>query len=321
MNNDNNNEKFILQKIKPNFVAQNFYYKGRQKALYEDGKIRYLVRFHTKNITATRKFDSFEEADAFYRICKENIAKYKFKKSNEEYVREVNEVLEYPENLLKEIGFTDDKERFKILPNFDFNYTKVKTRLTPREQNIIDMRFRQEKTLQEVGKEFDVTRERIRQLENRALKKLRIQKNEFYNSEEKLYLLDKEKEDEIIEETKKRMNRKYVLEYIKENLDNDAELLDELNLIIGSGKDEFDESEENEERDVDSISLDELDLSTRVHNALRRLGFKKVGDLPRKLGFYLRVRNLGAKSINEIINKLNELGIELEGAVGDEDAE
>jgi len=321
MNNDDNNEKFILQRIKPSFTAKNFYYTGRKKVLYEDGKLRYYVSFHTKGITASRKFDSFEEADAFYRICKENIAKYKFKKSNEEYVREVNEILEYPENLLKEIGFTDDKERFEVLPNFEFNYTKAKARLTPKEEEIIDMRFRQEKTLQEVGKELGVTKERIRQLENRALRKLRIQKNEFYNSEEKLYLLDKEKEEAIIEETKKRMNRKYVLEYIKENLDDD-ELLDEIKLIIiGSGKDE-ESSEEGEksESDVNSISLDELNLSVRSYNALRRLGFKKVGDLPRNLNYYKRIRNVGKKSIYEIEKELNKLGIKLETPI-DADAD
>jgi RNA polymerase primary sigma factor len=49
--------------------------------------------------------------------------------------------------------------------------------LTPREEKVIRMRFgldeRQEHTLEEVGRDFDVTRERIRQIEGRALHKLR----------------------------------------------------------------------------------------------------------------------------------------------------
>ena len=49
--------------------------------------------------------------------------------------------------------------------------------LTPREQEVLRMRFglRDGKphTLEEVGKEFDVTRERIRQIESKALRKLR----------------------------------------------------------------------------------------------------------------------------------------------------
>ena len=49
--------------------------------------------------------------------------------------------------------------------------------LSPREQKILEMRFGLEDgishTLEEVGREFDVTRERIRQIEAKALRKLR----------------------------------------------------------------------------------------------------------------------------------------------------
>ena len=48
--------------------------------------------------------------------------------------------------------------------------------LTPREQKILEMRFGLEDgvshTLEEVGREFDVTRERIRQIEAKALEKI-----------------------------------------------------------------------------------------------------------------------------------------------------
>ena len=49
--------------------------------------------------------------------------------------------------------------------------------LTPREQRVLQLRFGLEdgrsRTLEEVGKEFNVTRERIRQIEAKALRKLR----------------------------------------------------------------------------------------------------------------------------------------------------
>ncbi|HJN85125.1 MAG TPA: sigma-70 family RNA polymerase sigma factor, partial [Patescibacteria group bacterium] len=52
--------------------------------------------------------------------------------------------------------------------------------LTPREQKILEMRFGLvdgvSHTLEEVGKEFDVTRERIRQIEAKALDKIQSQK-------------------------------------------------------------------------------------------------------------------------------------------------
>ena len=54
---------------------------------------------------------------------------------------------------------------------------EVMTTLTDREQQVIRMRFGLEdghpRTLEEVGREFHVTRERIRQIESKALRKLR----------------------------------------------------------------------------------------------------------------------------------------------------
>ena len=54
---------------------------------------------------------------------------------------------------------------------------RVLSELTPREEKVIRMRFgigeRSDHTLEEVGQDFDVTRERIRQIEAKALRKLR----------------------------------------------------------------------------------------------------------------------------------------------------
>ena len=54
---------------------------------------------------------------------------------------------------------------------------EVLSTLTPREEQVLRMRFGlvdgKPHTLEEVGKQFDVTRERIRQIESKALRKLR----------------------------------------------------------------------------------------------------------------------------------------------------
>ena len=54
---------------------------------------------------------------------------------------------------------------------------EVLSTLTPRERRVLQLRFGLEdgrsRTLEEVGKEFGVTRERIRQIEAKALRKLR----------------------------------------------------------------------------------------------------------------------------------------------------
>ena len=53
---------------------------------------------------------------------------------------------------------------------------KVLSTLTPREEKVLRMRFgigeKSDHTLEEVGQDFDVTRERIRQIEAKALRKL-----------------------------------------------------------------------------------------------------------------------------------------------------
>ena len=46
-------------------------------------------------------------------------------------------------------------------------------KLTDRERKVIDMRYSQNKTYGEIGDKYDVTRERIRQVENNALRKMR----------------------------------------------------------------------------------------------------------------------------------------------------
>ena len=64
-----------------------------------------------------------------------------------------------------------------IQRNLAAHTRKVLATLTPREEKVLKMRFgigeRSNHTLEEVGQDFEVTRERIRQIEAKALRKLR----------------------------------------------------------------------------------------------------------------------------------------------------
>ena len=60
------------------------------------------------------------------------------------------------------------------------------------------------------------------------------------------------------------------------------------------------------------MKIEELDLSVRSYNCLKRAGINKVGELVQKTEEeMMRVRNLGRKSLKEVILKLNEIGLGL----------
>ncbi len=110
---------------------------------------------------------------------------------SEEKVREIQKIAQEPVSLETPIGEEEDSHLGDFIPDEDvpapaeaaaFSMLKeqlveVLDTLTEREQKVLKLRFGLEdgraRTLEEVGKTFDVTRERIRQIEAKALRKLR----------------------------------------------------------------------------------------------------------------------------------------------------
>lgn len=110
---------------------------------------------------------------------------------SEEKVREIIKIAQEPVSLETPIGEEEDSHLGDFIPDDDapapaeaaaFTLLKeqllsVLSTLTPREEKVLKLRFGLEdgraRTLEEVGKYFKVTRERIRQIEAKALRKLR----------------------------------------------------------------------------------------------------------------------------------------------------
>ena len=106
-------------------------------------------------------------------------------------VREILKVAQEPISLESPIGEEEDSHLGDFIPDYDApvpeeaathtllreQLNEVLATLTPREAKVLSLRFGIEdgrpRTLEEVGKEFNVTRERIRQIEAKALRKLR----------------------------------------------------------------------------------------------------------------------------------------------------
>ena len=71
------------------------------------------------------------------------------------------------------------------------------------------------------------------------------------------------------------------------------------------------EKEENKKEKVLETSIEDLELSVRSFNCLKRAGISTVEDLTNKSeADMMKVRNLGKKSLDEVTNKLHELGLD-----------
>ncbi len=108
-----------------------------------------------------------------------------------EKVREISKISQEPVSLETPIGEEEDSHLGDFIPDDDApapseaaSFVMLKEQLvdvlktlTPREEKVLRLRFGLEdgrqRTLEEVGREFNVTRERIRQIEAKALRKLR----------------------------------------------------------------------------------------------------------------------------------------------------
>ena len=109
----------------------------------------------------------------------------------EERVREIQKIAQDPVSLETPIGDEEDshlgdfiEDEKTVTPSDSVATTMLKEQLlgvldtlTPREEKVLRLRYGiddgKPRTLEEVGKEFNVTRERIRQIEAKALRKLR----------------------------------------------------------------------------------------------------------------------------------------------------
>jgi DNA-directed RNA polymerase subunit alpha len=104
----------------------------------------------------------------------------------------------------------------------------------------------------------------------------------------------------------------------KESVSIGAKILNEhLNLFIGlcaetQSAEIMVEKDDKSKEKVLEMTIEELDLSVRSFNCLKRAGINTVEDLINKSeDEMMKVRNLGRKSLEEVINKLNSLGFSL----------
>ena len=207
----------------------------------------------------------------------------------------VNLLKVYPYNLIPLINGEDDESDIRAWEEDNKVYysprliEEVMTQhLTERENKVLQMRYEWGMTLEEVGSELGATRERIRQIEAKAIRKMRTRKRDIMCAP----AIDYRKELSDNEVLRNQVN------YLQSELDKIRNITPEQR------------EEADKKRSVMETSIDELDLSVRSYICCKRAGINTLGDLSMKtLNDMYHVRNLGRRSLQEIEKKMAEYGL------------
>lgn len=206
-------------------------------------------------------------------------AKKEAESKYEEQLKNLEVHTMYPFNIIYDI--LDDKvdNTFYLSPELVLKaFSEV---LTYREEDILVSRYRDGLTLEECAHKYNVTRERIRQIENKALGKLShptvlnsmraVSYREFKTLQDRCKILENEHSySELPKEVQRNINRE----------------------------------------STKKMFIEDLDLTVRTYNCLRRSGCMTVGDVVSKSSDELmHIRNMGPNSFRELKKKLIELDI------------
>ena len=213
---------------------------------------------------------------------------------------------EWPYSLIRALeleywGKTEDPlDMLDDMGNFEI--AMALCRLTPREKKILRLRYIGEMTREEIGKVFGFTRERAKQIEEKSLGRIRN------NSDARYIILNGAK---AYIEKRIRDGIETGLKARRDELERQYE--ERLNELEKDFEDKRLREETDERARAMAATIDSLNLSVRSYNCLNRAFCKTVADFVRKYPTYddaIRIRNLGRKCLEEISEKIRDLGIE-----------
>ena len=195
---------------------------------------------------------------------------------------------EYPENLLSQVFVNGLPTELPDDVALVLEYIIQKT-LTEREGRVLDMRYKRYMTMAAIGEEYGLRAERIRQIEAKAVRKLR------HPSRSRYILMGMEgyinySRDTAVDER--------LREYKKEIISLEKKIA------------ELTDTEyEEEKNELENAPLAELDLSVRTFNILYRAGYSTVKELlDADAEKIVSLPNLGLKNFSDLIDVLSEKG-------------
>ena len=183
--------------------------------------------------------------------------------------------------------------------------------LTQRQKFILENRYglvdnQKTKTLEAIGKELHITTEGIRQIELNALSKLKrkttlnlIVRYKFDYSSEFITEEEQKEIEKIIKDT--RLSNGDLYENLRKLNEFENKILERKNKGLIN---------DSLEKNILSREIEDLEFTARTYNCLHRAGIKTIADLVEmKVEQLMKIRNLGEKSLEEILTKLHEYGI------------
>ena len=235
--------------------------------------VGYTVFMHRKECPVNVRFGTLKEAQEFR---DETLRLFQLKELQK--IKDKLDILDYPENLLQVLGIEYNEHILKRLEHV-FNDIPL------RESTVVQKAYKEQLTLEQIGKEFNITRERVRQILTKALRRIKF-RSKYLELGDLAYPETKVKEDYklYIAQMQNQWTYDSAVQYINNNTPEQPTPLYPEDII-------------------------DLEFSVRTYNCLRRSRVFTVEELLSKSEEDLmKIRNLGRKSLKEIKNKLEELG-------------
>ena len=211
----------------------------------------------------------------------------------------------YPQNIIDIVVGTDLYD-INTIKNLDKNLNEAYNTLEPREKSFIIKRYKEFYTYEDLAQEYNITRERCRQIIQKALRKLR------HPSRLRMILGTKDIHEEI-----EKLNR-----YAR-HLEERVECSKRLEKMHDDRIEELKKQEEDISSGFLTKNIEWLGLSVRSYNCLNRgvswHYYQKTHEWKKEITVedvinltipeIIDLRGLGAKSFEEISNKLYSLGL------------
>jgi len=197
----------------------------------------------------------------------------------------------FPANLLRDVHGNDDPISNGCDPEIRKGVSVALTMLHPIEEDILLLRYRDGKTLDEIGEMYDYTGERVRQIIVKGIRKLR-------HPARRILLnvgLDA-----------------YIEKLVAQRVNNivEAKVADAYQRGYEAGKGNQTQTSDNHFTDKKQLLIADLNMSPRTFNTLHRAEVLYVSDLLKynSVEDILKIRLMGKRSMTEIAILLNELG-------------